>query len=317
MQGWLCGVTWTQIVPNKGIDILAQLDSTPSAAPVGGVVGVAVGTFEQTSSSVAMDAKGDFVVSYTRDTNNDNPDIFAKLYNTNGQLLNVVSVATTSEDEDMSSIAMSPNGQFDVAWQVQSGASAEVMAARYTASGNLLERVVVANSAPSSNQPKIAMDNQGNAVIAYQTSVGDSAGHSDVDANRLSSTGVLSGAINIGGITADVVRPRTVALERDAGPSYSNDQPIIGGPTLSVALEGSGGAFAVAYDSSAGVDVTEVSSSNVVMNTGNMGSLTSGPAISINAQNELLVTYSETEYPVNNVPGSVNVWSIAGRRGRL
>ena len=29
-----------------------------------------------------MDAKGDFVVSYTRNTNNNNPDIFAKLYNT-------------------------------------------------------------------------------------------------------------------------------------------------------------------------------------------------------------------------------------------
>jgi len=49
-------------------------------------------------------------------------------------------------------------GENFIAWQVQSGASAEVMAARYTASGNLLGQVVVANSAPMSNFPKIAID---------------------------------------------------------------------------------------------------------------------------------------------------------------
>jgi len=141
-----------------------------------------------------MDAKGDFVVSYTRDTNNNNPDIFAKLYNTSSQLLNVVTVAGTSLDEDLSSVAMSPDGRFDVAYQVQvSNTYVEVMASRYTASGGLLEQATIANNAPLSESPKVAMDNQGNAVIAYQKWVGNNW---DVEARRLSGTGLLGGEIN-------------------------------------------------------------------------------------------------------------------------
>ena len=54
-------VSWTQFFPNGHSDILAQKFNA-AGATVGGVVPVAVGTFPQTNSSVAMDAKGDFVV---------------------------------------------------------------------------------------------------------------------------------------------------------------------------------------------------------------------------------------------------------------
>ena len=131
-------VSWTEFFPNGHTDILAQKFNA-TGATVGGVVPVAVGTFAQTNSSVGMDANGDFVVSYTRDTNNNNPDIFAKLYNTNDQLLNVVTVAGTPHAEDLSSVAMTPDGRFDVAYQDQvSSTDIEVMAARYTASGSLI-----------------------------------------------------------------------------------------------------------------------------------------------------------------------------------
>jgi len=273
-------VSWTQFFPNGHSDVLAQKFNA-AGATVGGVVPVAVGTFAQTSSSVAMDAKGDFVVSYTRDTNNNNPDIFAKLYNTNDQLLNVVTVAGTSLDEDLSSVAMSPDGRFDVAYQVQvSSTHVEVMASRYTASGGLLEQATIANNAPLSESPKIAMDNQGNAVIAYQTWNGSNW---DVAAHRLSNTGVLGNEINVGSTSANETSP-------------------------SVALEGNAGAFVVAYDSGAGVKVSEVNSSNVVIDTFSAGQLRFAPAISINAQNEFLVTY-------NGEAG--NDQFIAGRRGLL
>ena len=88
-------VAWTQNQPNGNTEILAQKFG-PSGNAVGGIVPVAVGTFAQTDPHVAMDAKGDFVVAYTRNTNNNNPDIFAKLYNVNEQQVNVVSVATTA-----------------------------------------------------------------------------------------------------------------------------------------------------------------------------------------------------------------------------
>jgi hypothetical protein len=273
-------VSWTQFFPNGHSTVLAQ-QFNAAGATVGGVVPVAVGTFAQTNSSVAMDAKGDFVVSYTRDTNNNNPDIFAKLYNTNDQLLNVVTVAGTSLDEDLSSVAMTPDGRFDVAWQVQvSNTHIEVMASRYTASGGLLEQVTIASNAPLSESPKIAMDNQGNAVIAYQTWNGSNW---DVAAHRLSNTGVLGNEINVGSTSANETSP-------------------------SVALEGNAGAFVVAYDSGAGVKVSEVNSSNVVIDTFSAGQSRFFPAVSINAQNEFLVTY-------DGAAGSDGF--IAGRRGLL
>ena len=279
-------VSWTQFFPNGHSDVLAQKFNA-AGATVGGVVPVAVGTFAQTFSSVAMDAKGDFVVSYTRDTNNTNPNIFAKLYNTNDQLQNVVTVAGGLVDANLSSVAMSPDGRFDVAYQLQlSNTQVVVLASRYTASGGVLPGLFEA-SGTLNVSPKIAMDNQGNAVIAYQTWNGSNWG---IAADRLSNTGVVGNKINVGSTFA----------HEDISPS--------------VALEGNAGAFVVAYDSDAignlgaGVNVSEVNSSNVVIDTFSAGQLRFAPAISINAQNEFLVTY-------NGEAG--NDQFIAGRRGLL
>ncbi len=277
-------VSWTQFFPNGHSDVLAQKFNA-AGATVGGVVPVAVGTFAQTNSSVAMDAKGDFVVSYTRDTNNTNPNIFAKLYNTNDQLQNVVTVAGGLVDADGSSVAMTPDGRFDVAYQLDlSNTVVVVLASRYTASGGVLPGLFE-TSGGLNELPKIAMDNQGNAVIAYQTWNGSNW---DVAADRFSNTGVVGNEINVGSTSANEISP-------------------------SVALEGNAGAFVVAYDSSSvrsgtGVKVSEVNSSNVVIDTFSAGQLRFAPAISINAQNKFLVTY-------NGEAG--NDQFIAGRRGLL
>ena len=278
-------VSWTQFFPNGHSDVLAQKFNA-AGATVGGVVPVAVGTFAQTNSSVAMDAKGDFVVSYTRDTNNTNPNIFAKLYNTNDQLQNVVTVAGGLVDADLSSVAMSPDGRFDVAYQLQlSNTFVVVMASRYTASGGVLPGLFETSGRLNAS-PKIAMDNQGNAVIAYETWNGSNW---DVAADRLSNTGVVGNEINVGS-------------------TFANEET-----SPSVALEGNAGAFVVAYDSGSvrsgtGVKVSEVNSSNVVIDTFSAGQSRFFPAVSINAQNEFLVTYDGE---------AGNDQFIAGRRGLL
>ncbi len=295
-QGFV--VSWTESFPGGHSDILAQKFNA-AGEPVGGNVPVAVGTFQQTNSSVGMDSKGDFVVSYTRDTNNDNPNIFAKLYNNNDQLLTVVSVAQTPQTTDESSVAMAPNGRFDVAWTVElSNTNVEVQAAQYTATGSLLHQVVVANNQSISDSPNIAMDNHDNAVIVYLQQApikGPFHGFEfNIEANRLSSTGVLSGQINVAGSSSII-------------PSSIDTDP-------SVALEGNAGAFVVAYDKGASAnmagDVTEVNSSNVVIGTFTAGQTVGDyvPGISINAQNEFLVTFSSL---------SNNDNFIAGRRGLL
>ncbi len=269
-------VSWTQFSPNSNSFVLAQKFNAVGS-PVGGVVPVATGTFAQTDSSVGMDAHGDFVVSYTRDTNNNNDDIFAKLYNTNGQLLTVDTVAGTFLQEVTSSVAMSPGGQFDVTWLTEfNGTANEVNAAQYTASGTLIESRTILDGGDFS-LPKIAIDNTGNAVIAFQSSIN---GTSKVEARRLSDAGALGNLITI---------------------ANNASEP-------SVALEGNAGAYVVAYESGTSSDVSEVNSSDVVISTSSLGQSRFVPTVSINAQNEFLVTY---------IGQSGNDTFIAGRRGLL
>ncbi len=165
-------VAWTQNQPNGNPEILAQKFG-PAGNAVGGNVPVAVGTFHQTQPHVAMDAKGDFVVSYTRDTNNNNPDIFAKLYNVNEQPGNVVSVATTPSAETNSSVAMTPDGRFDVAYESALSANFhDIVLNQYSAQGGLLDaRTIFAptsGSAAEASNPSVSVDNLGNAVVAWQ-----------------------------------------------------------------------------------------------------------------------------------------------------
>ena len=116
---------------------------------------------------------------------------------------------------------MTPDGRFDVAYQHDlSNTVVVVLASRYTASGGVLPGPF-ATSGGLNESPKIAMDNQGNAVIAYQTWNGSNW---DVEAHRFSNTGVVGGEINVGSTSANEISP-------------------------SVALEGNAGAFVVAYDS--------------------------------------------------------------------
>jgi hypothetical protein len=65
-------VAWTQTPGAGGSDVFAQKFNANGVA-INGVVPVGVGTFAESQPSVAMDAKGDFVVAYTRLTNNTTP----------------------------------------------------------------------------------------------------------------------------------------------------------------------------------------------------------------------------------------------------
>ncbi len=272
-------VSWTQFFPNGASWILAQKFNA-AGETVNGVVPVGVGTFPQSESSVAMDAKGDFVVAYTRETNFTTNNVFAKIYNTNSQLVGVTSVGGTEFVEDLPSVAMTPNGQFDVAFQEHpNSTTTDIATARYTATGGLLGQFAIDNSGLAES-PSIAIDNHGNAVIAYQQLDGNNW---DVEARRLSSTGNLSGTITVQATAANETVP-------------------------SVALEGNAGAFVVAYDSNVNVNVTEVNASNVVISTRNAGPLRFSPRVSINAQNKFLLAYEVDIAPT---------LSIAGRFGSL
>ena len=113
-------VAWREHEPNGNTDVLAQVFNSSSVA-ITGVIPVGVGTFYQHEPSVAMEANGNFVVAYTRDTNDNNPDVFAKAYSANGQLRSRDHRGRDALAESNPSIAMDPAGAFDIAYQVQNG----------------------------------------------------------------------------------------------------------------------------------------------------------------------------------------------------
>jgi hypothetical protein len=277
-------VAWTQTQSNGDTNVIARKFG-PTGIPIGGIVQVGVGTFAETDPHVAMDAAGDFVVSYTRNTNNNNPDIFAKLFNVNEQLVNVVSVSTEAAAETKSSVAMTADGRFYVAYEINfSVTHHDIRLKEYSAQGTLLAAQVITISTIDETNPSVAVDDFGNAVVAWQQNLPSDF---NVLAKRVSSTGFVGPAINI------ATDPNVFELN----------------PSVALKKDGSG-QFVVAYDSDfvlvPQVKVAEVSSSNVVT-TLNAGSRFH-PAVSINNSGQYLLTYTSEEL------GDLN---IRGRFGRL
>lgn len=265
-------VSWMQTLPGGDTNVVAQRFNSAGAA-VGGVVQVGAGTFREHNPSIAMDARGDFVVAYTRDTNyvgNTTPDVFAKLYNSSNQLLNVINVAATASADDHASVAMTPDGRFDVAWEhTYSVNDHDIYMNRYNSWGGLLGTSYVETSTAFESRPSVSMDDAGNAVVAWQR---QTFGNNDVIARRVSATGVVGGAIAI------------------AATSFSEESP-------KVALKHGGGGFVVVYNgydqTSRHVRVAEVSASNAI--TTYDAGIRSDPAVSINSAGQYVVTYTSND----------------------
>jgi hypothetical protein len=276
-------VTWMQTQAGGDTNVLARRFNA-LGTPVGGVVSVGVGTFKEHDPDVAMDALGNFVVAYTRDTNNTNPDVFAKRFNVSNALLSVTSVAITARAETRPSVAMAPNGRFNVVWEEAfSSTDHDIHLNQYAADAVFLGSTPISLSTANDALPSLAMDNSGASVVAWQRA---GSGGSDIKAVRVSSIGFAGGEITIAGTSANERNP-------------------------SVALRRTGGSFVVAYDSTTNfisnrVRVAEVSAFNTVTTLD--AGVRSAPAVSINGFGDYLLTYT------SNDNGDLN---IRNRRGRL
>ncbi len=219
-------VSWEQTQPNGNTDILARKFG-PSGNALGSIVPVAVGTFPQTDAHVSMDAAGDFVVAYTRYTNKNNYDVFAKLYNVNEKLVDVVSVAVTAAQEFNSSVAMTPDGRFYVAYQYYiSGTDAGINMNEYSAQGGLLEARSITTTT-SADEPTVSVDNLGQrrGSVGQRTNT-----ESEIMARRESYLGGMGPVLLIGASAEFDLGNQTVALKRDGSGAfvvaYESDIPI-------------------------------------------------------------------------------------------
>src|SRR5262249_18712625 len=154
-------VTWTQTNSGGDTNVLARQYKS-NGSPNGAIVQVGVGTFREHDSDVAIDDSGRFTVSYTRDTNNNNPDVFAKRYDSHGNQLNVLNVAVGPKVEDKSSIAVTPDGQISVAYQLKfSATDDDVLLNRFSSDGTSLGTLTIAGSSAREQAPSISVDDDG------------------------------------------------------------------------------------------------------------------------------------------------------------
>src|SRR5262249_4924157 len=145
---------------------------------------------------VAMDAQGDFIVSYTRDFSATDKDIQAVRFTSSGARIGFVNdthLDTGDFDDTRSSAAMAPTGRVDIAYEFGvHGDPGLLRLAVFDAKGVLQTDQQLFSQRGGLN-PSVAMDNAGNAVVAYQTihfgCTGNFHNQFDIEAQRFNSGG--------------------------------------------------------------------------------------------------------------------------------
>jgi hypothetical protein len=282
-------VAWTRTVSGDSNVMARRFHG--NGVPVGPTFTVAGTKVREFAPDVAMGADDRFVVSYTAVEPDPSGlpmktslDVQSKLYLNGGNAPPLaIWVAASSRDESHSSVAMVPDGLFDVAYQVDTG-NGDVRLKRYATNGALLASDSVAATNAAEGAPSLAIDNAGNTVVAYEKLVN---GPKAILARRVTNK--------------DVVSPEFVI--RKNGDDHR---------APAVALSNSGGRFVVAYESliqgSVHVEATEMSGGNNPSGPFDAGPRRLGPAISVDALDRYLLTYT------SNDGSDLN---IRGRRGHL
>jgi hypothetical protein len=262
-------VAWRQTQTNGDTNVVARRFNSAGQV-VGSVVPVGVGTFKEHDPSVGMDNLGNFIVAYTRDTNNNNPDVFAKKYNSSNVLTNVVSVDTDPNIADHAKIAVTPEGRFDIAYEhAFDPIDHNIELKQFTASGAFAWLREMANSTTDETHPAVSVDNSGNAVVVWQNANGN---NTDVLYSRADASGNL-------------------------GPIHIVEASSLNEGSPSVAMKRTGGSFVVTYNQSSSTStharVAEVSASDNV--TRFDAGIRSNPVVSINRAGKYLVTYTSND----------------------
>jgi hypothetical protein len=153
----------------------------------------------QSFPAVAMDADGDFVITWQSDNQDGSSHaVYAQRYNAAGVAQGGEFRVNTFTNNSQSSpaVAMDGDGDFVIAWQSfgQDGSNFGIYARRYNAAGTAQGGEFRVNNYTNSAQanPSVAMDADGDFIIAYQSNVqdGNSMG---VYARRYNAAGTAQG----------------------------------------------------------------------------------------------------------------------------
>jgi hypothetical protein len=179
----------------------------------------------QSEPQVAMDADGDFVISWTSfGQDGDTDGVYARRYNFNGLpqgnsgefLVNT----TTTRRQKSSDVAMDDNGNFTIVWmsEAQDGSFDGVYGQRFNKDGQKLgaEFRVTQTTNDNQNDPQVAMDADGDFVVTWASKLQDGSGYG-VYARRYSKAGVaLSNEFRVNETTANYQYQPDVSMD-DSG----------------------------------------------------------------------------------------------------
>jgi hypothetical protein len=192
-------VAWnnqTHLGPNYLYDVDARVYNSAGVPQTGEIV--VAQTTGDTRPSVAMDANGDFVVSYqVLNTATYLYGISAQRYNLagspQGSTLTLNNGSSQSASGSLPKVAMDSAGDFVIAFQGYDSNSHGVFAQRYNSSGVAQGSTFRVNTPQQDNQgaPSIAMDSAGDFVIAWLD--GGTTQAAGVYAQRYNSSGVAQG----------------------------------------------------------------------------------------------------------------------------
>ena len=221
-----------------GWGIFAQrfsADGTPDEA--GELLVNTYTTGSQRFPSIAMDADGDFVVTWQDSAQDgDGSGIYAQRYNSAGTAISVEFPVNTTITSDQSypDIAMDADGDFVITWTSnnQDGNLDGIYARRYSADGTPASGEFQVNTATGANQryPSIAMDADGDFAISWHSFAQEGTGGIvGVYAQRYSADGAAAGGeFLVNTETSDIQSFSDIAMDADgdfaiAWQSYGQD----------------------------------------------------------------------------------------------
>jgi hypothetical protein len=216
-------ITWAgYFLDGNGFEIYAQRYNA-TGTPQGAEIRVNTTTInDQTQPDVAMDADGDYVVTWTSaDQDGSGSGVYAQRYDAAGTPLGTqVRVNTTTDSAQFDpSIAMDADGDYAVTWtsENQDGSGYGVYSQRYAAAGSPQGSETGVNTVTSSQQyqPTIAMDADGDYIVAWSSFGQDGSGNG-IYAQRYNATGTPQGIeTRINTTVIDTQLEPTVAMDAD------------------------------------------------------------------------------------------------------
>ena len=179
-------IVWSSAARDgSGSGVYAQRYSAAGVAQGGEFQVNTTTTSDQTNATVAMNASGAFVVTWTN-TGQDGSDtgIHAQIYSSAGvvQGANLLVNTTTTGNPFNSTVAIDTAENFVAAWVSagQDGGGNGIYAKRFDSAGAVQVSEFRVNTTTANDQANstIAMDSTGNCVVVWQSNLQDGSGNS-------------------------------------------------------------------------------------------------------------------------------------------